>query len=73
MYTYTYTLGPYSDLTFVRNEPRLGILLPMGEIYRHIHSTVKVGEQLMTACIKELYQLGSITVTKLSVCWTFKT
>ena len=28
---YTYTLGPYSDLTFVRNEPRLGILLPMQE------------------------------------------
>ena len=36
MYTYTYTLGPYSDLTFVRKKPRLGIQLPMVKCYRVI-------------------------------------
>ena len=35
MYTYTYTLGPYSDLTFVHNEPRLGFLLPMALTLSH--------------------------------------
>ena len=36
MYTYTYTLGPYSDLTFVRNKPRLGYSLAYGPNYQHI-------------------------------------
>ena len=32
----TITLGPYSDLTFVCNKPRLGIQLPMVKCYRVI-------------------------------------
>ena len=44
MYTYTYTLGAYSYLTFVRNEPRLGILLPMRISLCSNHLGVKMGK-----------------------------
>ena len=56
MYTYTYTLGPYSDLTFVRNKPRLGYSLAYASGTNYGQFLLFAGSTKSTAILYEHFK-----------------